>query len=230
MRVLVMLNCAIEGLGLYEQYLRDNDIAYDQHRAYEQQPPPLDRYDIVLVGGTPDPVYRRAEYPYLNAVYETLQGAVRSNKPCFGACGGAQLLAAALGATVRPSTEKEIGIYELTRTADGRDDRLLEGFPDRFESFQWHGDTFDIPNGGRLLVEGEKCRNQMFRRGNVVGVQFHLEITREEAVRWAETYRDELAAFGKTIDGVAREFEGREAGMRESAFRLMRNYIASIST
>lgn len=230
MRVLILLNCAIEGLGLYEQYLSTTGIAYDLVRAYEEQPPALDQYDSIIVGGTPDPVYRRAEYGYLNSVYDLLVRAVQSNKPCLGVCGGAQLLAAAMGATVRPGEVKEIGIYELMLTSDGRTDSLLHGFPDRFESFLWHGDTFEIPRGGTLLVEGQKCSNQMFRCGNVAGVQFHLEISWEEAVGWAETYCDELAALGKTIDVLRREFEGREVKMRELALLLMSNYVASIST
>jgi GMP synthase (glutamine-hydrolysing) len=230
MRALVIVNCAVEDLGWYEVCLAENRVPYDVVRAYEEQLPSLDRYDLFIVGGTPDAVYRRAEYPYLEAEYDLLVDVVRSDKPCFGVCAGAQLLAAALGTDVSANAEMEIGVYNLALTPEGRDDPLLDGFPDRFESFQWHGDTFGIPSGGRLLVEGEKCRNQMFRHGNIVGVQFHLEVTRKEAARWAEAYADELATFGKTAEELIREFEGREAGMRELAFLLMKNYLASIST
>jgi GMP synthase-like glutamine amidotransferase len=205
-------------------------VAYEVVRAYKENPPRISPYGVVIIGGTPDAVYRRDEHPYLRGVYELLESALRSDTPCFGVCGGAQLLAAVLGATVRPHVEKEIGVYELALTAEGRDDPLLDGFPDRFGSFLWHGDAFEIPTGAGHLVEGERCRNQMFRRGNVVGTLFHLEVTPAEAVRWARAYADELAAFGKTVEEIAGEFEGKEARMRELAFLLMKNYMAAIST
>lgn len=228
MRALIIQNCALEGLGLYESYLAEHAEACDIVHAFEEQPPPLDAYDVVVVGGTPDPVYHRSRYAYLSAVYELLKAAVRSDQPCLGVCGGAQLVAAALGAEVRPNPEKEIGFYQLSLTEDGGADSLLRGFPEHFEAFQWHGDTFAIPKGGRRLVEGEKCRNQMFRCGNVVGVQFHLEISREDAVRWAAEYADELTEFGKTADEIAGEFAGREAKVRELAVLLVENYIATL--
>jgi len=76
-----------------------------------------------------------------------------------------------------------------------------------------------------LLVEGEVCRNQMFRQGKVVGVQFHLEATSAEAGAWAKAYPDELAAIGKTPSKVVSECQEHENQMEQLAARLLANFF-----
>lgn len=51
--------------------------------------------------------------------------------------------------------------------------------------FQWHEDTFDVPDDGVLLAKGRVCRNQAFRVGhNAYGLQFHIEVTPEMVEAW----------------------------------------------
>ena len=92
--------------------------------------------------------------------------------------------------------------------------------------FQWHGDTFVIPEGDALLAEGRDCRNQLFRRGNAVAVQFHNEVTAADADAWAVAYADELSDVGKTREQVVAECRAREAPMKELAFRMLDNFFA----
>jgi GMP synthase (glutamine-hydrolysing) len=152
-----------------------------------------------------------------------------ARKPCFGICCGAQLLAQLLGARVGRCEQMEIGGYQVRLTPAGREDPLLDGFPPCFPVFHWHGDTFDVPDGAELLVEGELCRNQLFRRGNVVGVQFHLEVTCEEAETWADVYAGELAGAGKSKAQVSAECRERQPEMEVLAARLLGNFLEIIS-
>jgi len=65
-----------------------------------------------------------------------------------------------------------------------------------FTVFQWHGDTFALPEGAALLAQGEICTNQAFvYRGCAWALQFHLEVTPEMVENWAGIYADELAEF-----------------------------------
>ena len=44
--------------------------------------------------------------------------------------------------------------------------------------FQWHGDTFDLPDGAIHLARSRWCENQAFRYGrHAYGLQFHIEMT-----------------------------------------------------
>jgi GMP synthase (glutamine-hydrolysing) len=76
---------------------------------------------------------------------------------------------------VEANKVKEIGAMPVTLTEDGAADPLFGGFDREFPVFQWHGDTFRIPFGATWLAQSSDCKNQAFRKGNLVGVQFHLE-------------------------------------------------------
>ena len=54
-----------------------------------------------------------------------------------------------------------------------------------FSTFQWHHDSFDIPDGGILLASSTACFHQAFRVGESAwGLQFHPEVTEEIISRW----------------------------------------------
>ena len=225
MTALILQCCGTEDLGLYIDVLTDLGVRLRLVHAYREPIPADTDYDVLMIGGTPDASYRRAEFPYLSAVHDVTCRAGRTDKACFGICCGAQLLAIALGAEARPSPVVEIGLTELALTRTGRADPVLRGFPDRFPAFEWHADTFDVPPGADLLVVGEASRNQMFRKGRAVGVMFHLEVSAEAAGRWARAYADELREAGKTAEEVVAECRVREGEMREVGRRMVGNWL-----
>ena len=56
--------------------------------------------------------------------------------------------------------------------------RPFDGFPETFNAFHWHGETFDLPAGAIHLAQSVGCKNQAFEFGKAaLGVQFHLEVT-----------------------------------------------------
>jgi GMP synthase-like glutamine amidotransferase len=226
MKILAIQNCAVEGFGRYERRLVARGVDYTLVHPYRgQRLPPAEAFDLLLVGGTPISAYAAKEYPFLLAEHRALQGAVAAGKTCLGICCGAQLLAQTLGAEVRRCERMEIGGYQVRLTGAGGEDALLRGFPARFPVFHWHGDTFSLPAGADLLVEGDDCRNQMFRWGSVFGVQFHLEVTADDAALWADAYPDELAEFGKSKAQVVAECRAREDEMMQLADRLIDNLL-----
>ena len=65
-------------------------------------------------------------------------------------------------------------------TPEARKDTLFSRFPERFLAFHWHGDRFTIPPGAKHLASSQACPEQAFvYAGRVVGLQFHLEATKE---------------------------------------------------
>jgi len=229
MRVLVIQNFEVEGLGLHEEYLAERAIETDTIHPYRGDPfPDPGAHDLVIVGGTPVCVREVDRHDFLSRERAFLQERISSSGACFGICFGSQLLASVLGAEVRKNPVMEIGGYRVRLTDTGRSDPLLAGFPEEFPVFHWHGDTFDIPDGAWLLVEGDDCPHQLFRAGNVIGVQFHVEITTPIATRWTVEYADELLKVGKTAEQVIEECRIHEESMRELAVTMMDNLFTLI--
>ena len=117
----------------------------------------------------------------IRAIRET----VDRGKPVLGICLGAQLIAKALGSKVYRNPVKEIGWAQVYWTEQTAVDPLFRGFSRPETVFHWHGETFDLPEGGERLAYSEACANQAFRiAGNVYGMQFHLEVTPEIITDW----------------------------------------------
>ena len=231
MKVLTIQNCAIEGFGPYSRHLRESGVEAEVVHAYRDEPlPPLESAQAVLVHGTPVSVYAPQLPDFLRRELAWLGRALERGMPCLGICGGAQALALLLGAGVRRNPRLEIGAREVRLTAAGRADPLLRDFPGRFPVIEWHGDTFDVPTSGALLAEGDDCRNQMFRHGNVVGLQFHLEADAADVAVWSDAYAGELAEAGRTKDEVVAECRSLEAAMDPLARALMTRFLEGVAS
>ena len=136
------------------------------------------------------------------------------------------MLAMVLGGEVKRSPSKEVGGYTARLTDSGVNDPLFEGFPEEFPVFHWHTDMFTVPPGGQLLAVGDPCPIQAYRMDNVWGVIFHLEITSEDAKRWANAYPEEPAIIGKTVEQVIKECEETESEMTRLASKLVNNFLS----
>jgi GMP synthase-like glutamine amidotransferase len=226
-RVLFLQNCPEEGFGRYATRLHEQGLGHDIVQAYEEESVPRpDRYGAIIVGGTPISVNEIQRHDFLLAEEHYLKKALDLGKAVLGICFGAQLLARLLGATVRKNPVMEIGAYPVHLTAAGRSDPLFQGFPKAMPVFHWHGDTFDIPPWGLRLATGQDCANQAFRMGSAVGLQFHLEVTAEEAGSWADAYPGELHLVAKSKARVVRECREHEPLMAELAGRLLDNFLS----
>ena len=103
----------------------------------------------------------------------------------MGICLGAQLLAKAAGAKVKKDSRGEIGFFNVEFTKKSHDDPLFSGLGKSMKVFQWHNDSFNIPEGGVLLAEAKECKNQAFKVGGCAyGLQFHIESTPEMIKKW----------------------------------------------
>jgi GMP synthase (glutamine-hydrolysing) len=146
--------------------------------------PSEDSCDAWIVLGGLMSAYEGDRFSFLDAEIALLRKLLHLNRPVFGICLGAQLLAAAAGARVYPRRPKEIGFCELRLTPAADDDPLLKGLSWPMSVFEWHGDTFDLPVDAIRLASTERFENQAFRLGSLVyAFQFHLEFT-PDIVAW----------------------------------------------
>jgi GMP synthase (glutamine-hydrolysing) len=178
-------------------------IRYVNFARHPDVQPSLDGYDGLVVLGGPMSVNDADRLPHLRTEMKLIEDAMKRNLPVLGICLGAQLIAKTLGSGVYVNKEKEIGWYDVSPTDHAERDPLLRAFQKTEKIFQWHGETFDIPQTGLHLAFSSLCANQAFRYGaNVYGFQFHLEVDEGMIHRWLRVgeNRDEIAALGGKID------------------------------
>jgi GMP synthase (glutamine-hydrolysing) len=151
----------------------------------DEQLPSVRELDWLVIMGGPMNVYEESVFPWLRAEKRLIRQAVEQRKIVLGICLGAQLIADALGARVRSNGQKEIGWYPVFKTdSETGQAAVLSAIPDGLEVLHWHGDTFDLPEGAVRLGRSAACKNQGFVLvERVVGLQFHLEITRPNLER-----------------------------------------------
>jgi GMP synthase (glutamine-hydrolysing) len=203
-KLLVCQHVAHELLGTLNPILKRAGfrIRYVNFARHPDAQPSLDGYDGLVILGGPMSVNDSHRLAHLTTEMKLIEAAMKKNLPVLGICLGAQLIAKSLGANVYPNREKEIGWYDISPTDEAENDPLLAAFEKTEKIFQWHGETFDIPNTGLHLAFSSRCAHQAFRYGeNVYGLQFHLEVDEPMIQRWLRVpdNRKEIAALGADI-------------------------------
>lgn len=160
--------------------------------------------DLLIVLGGPIGVHERSDHPFLDIEIEAVRARLRDRRPTLGICLGAQVMAAALGARVHPGDQgREIGWKPITLTDAGRNSALapLGSQP----VLHWHGDTFSLPEGARLLASTEQYPNQAFAVGrHALALQFHIEASASGLEHWYVGHTCELGQAGIAIGALRR--------------------------
>ncbi len=176
-RVLALQHIWDDPLGLLATFLDEYDIAYDIVNVEHATIPDPTAYDALIVLGGSQHVNDDEKYPYFIEEKRLICKAVERGIPYLGICLGGQLLAVALGATVKRHTMTEIGFFDIPLTEEGKTDPLYAGLPGFHKVFHWHEDTFDIPQDGVHLAANENTLYQAFRYGTCAyGLQYHIEL------------------------------------------------------
>ncbi len=195
----------------------------DAHRG-EPLPNPDDVSGVVVFGGVQH-ADQTDRYPFLGAEQDLLRRAADGGVPVLGICLGGQVLALAMGARLRPSPVMEFGYTPITPTPEGERDPVMSVFEAGDRVFHWHEDTFDLPDGATLLLEGEHVRNQAFRYGERAwGVQFHPEVTADVIEGWLSVAGDTASKWGKTPDDIREEGRRFLADEEKRAREMIRRF------
>ena len=211
--ILLIRNDRVDTFGVARRALTDAGAPTRVWDAIEGEPAPtLDDVSGVIVFGSTYNIEHADEQPFIEQEAAISRACVDRGLPLLGVCFGAQLLAWSLGARVSKADVREVGFEAITPTLAGATDELLSPYEPGDRVFQWHMDTFDLPDGAELLATGERVTNQAFRVGPTAwGVQFHFEIDGAEIDLWLEEFAREgdlARGWGKSADRV-REEAGR---------------------
>lgn len=215
---------AFEDAGTLGPVLAERGIGLTYLQAGRDDLSPALDADLVLILGGPISVYEFERYPFLTDELKLIEAVVKKGTPVVGICLGAQALAAVLAARVYPGAEKELGWDQLTLTEEGKASPLgvLEGL----HILNWHGDTFDLPSGATRLASTTITPNQAFAYGpNVLALQFHVELPKEDMERWLIGHTLELANSNVDL-GEMRATTARYApATNEASHRLFNDWL-----
>lgn len=188
MKIHYLQHVPFEGLGNIASWVRQRGHSLSVTHLFQNAalPDPAAIDGLVVMGG-PMSVNQEGKFSWLAAEKEFLSKYVALKKPVLGICLGSQLLAEVLGAAVYPNRYKEIGWFPIELNQAARQSPFFHNCPHRLRVFHWHGDTYDLPDGARLLASSQACRHQAFVCDDfLVGLQFHLEVTPESIASLAQ--------------------------------------------
>ncbi len=188
-KIVVVKHAENEGSGSIGDFFRHTTWELQTVELYKGRSlsAAMDDIAAVVTMGGPMNVYEEEKYPFLKAENIFIKQVLEKEIPYLGICLGSQLLAKACGAAVLKAPQKEIGWFDVTLTLEAAHDPLFQGLAGSLEVFQWHEDTFIVPDGGMLLATSEVCKNQAFRYGkNAYGLQFHFEVTPDLIWSWVK--------------------------------------------
>lgn len=229
--VIAIRHVAFEDLGSFEQTLVSDGCSVRYLQAGVDDLELVQRLDpdLLVVLGGPIGANDESDYPFLGQEIALLEARYENDRPTLGICLGAQLMARAMDAEVRPGPRKEIGWAPLTLTDAGRASCLqtLGVAP----VLHWHGDMFAIPSGATCLAATPDCPNQAFANGATqLALQFHPEVTVEGLERWYIGHAHELSTEGVALSRLRDDSRRFGPGLETLGGQLLRRWLAQAMT
>ncbi len=159
----------------------------------EELPGDFSPYAGLIVMGGPMGANDGDRFPFLQREIELIRHWVDTDRPLLGICLGSQLMAKALGGEVYRGEHWEVGWTPVRFTEEACRDGFFRGCPDDYAVFQWHHDTFTLPEGATLLAYNDLYENQAFRYGKkAYALQFHPEMTEKLIRLWIDLNHESL--------------------------------------
>lgn len=156
----------------------------------DEVPDDLRGYEGLMILGSQDSVYDNK--PYIQTDLQLLAAAEKAGVPYLGICLGAQLLAHYIGGSVYKGI---LGAMRQFGPISVKTDDAI--FGDELVGatiFQWHQDTFTLPDTATVLATDGGYPLQAFKWGkNFYGVQFHPEVNAEVITRWVNRDEPQMA-------------------------------------
>ena len=230
MRTLVLQHIACEPPGVFEDVL--NERGAELHRVELDEGEPLPdwrEFDAIVAMGGPMSVWTTTR------CRGSQTRSARSARPFApelrtGACAWA--FSSSPHRSERGSTRgrsPRSGCCPVSMTGEARSDPVFGEAPHELVTLQWHGDTFDLPDGAVRLASSPAYANQAFRFERAYGVQFHLEVSAEMAREWAEV-PEYVASLERTFGAEAAPtflaaIEARADEMRSTGRALFERWL-----
>ncbi|BCG96686.1 type 1 glutamine amidotransferase [Mesorhizobium sp. 131-2-1] len=196
MRVLVVQNFDSEGLGQIGAALVEAGADIDLRKPYngEALPGHSGEHDAMVVLGGAQNALDDELCPYFPELLDLTRDFADKDRSVLGICLGSQLLARAFGGENQIGGATEFGWHRVSLTPAAKTDPVLAALPENFPIFEWHDDTFVLPENAVRLAGSTVAENQAFRLGRAVyGFQFHFEADTPMVRDWSTSFAAVIA-------------------------------------
>jgi len=190
-RIFRHINCSTPGYLC--AFLSGRDVPFEVACIGEGTTVPDSLNDVsglIFMGGPGDV---NSPLAWMREEEALIRRAADHGTPVLGVCLGAQMISKAMGGSVSSDYRLEVGWHKLRSVAGTHGQSWFKYLPPEFEAFQWHAHDFTLPPGATPLLTSECTPNQAFSMGNMLAMQFHLEIS-------AETVRSLTREFATDLE------------------------------
>ena len=235
MNIHIVMHESFEAPGAIETWAALNSSVVTYTRLYRGDtfPDDVNNFDFLIVmGGPQSPDTTVAECPHFDAEREVafIKKAIDADKWLLGVCLGAQLIGEALGAKFDHSPNREIGMYELILTEDGKSDPVIGTFPEKFMVGHWHGDMPGLTPESKVLATSEGCPRQIVRYSpKIYGFQCHFEFTPESIEGMIQNCGHELEEYkGLPYIETAEKLRTNDYGLINAKLFMFLDYMKTV--
>ena len=232
--VYILRHIECEGPGYLEKVLYRKDIPFQLIAIDEDDPVPASPQScsgLVLMGG---PMSANDDDEWIKQEITLIQNAIEHRLPVLGHCLGGQLIAKALGATIKNNPVREIDWYPVYRADPHATPGWLTHFRIPQNVFHWHEETFELPEGAQHLLSSDHCLNQAFQyEDNVLAFQCHIEMTDDMVGELSQLYSDQLKEPPDTVQShhdMLADVEYYMANMHKLADEIYNDWLSKLET
>ena len=231
--VAIFRHAPTEGPGYFATVLDRHHIPWQVIKVDAGEAVPADPRafsGLAFMGG---PMSVNDDLPWIMPVLQLIRAGVDADVPVLGHCLGGQLISKALGGVVSRNPVKEIGWGEVSVLDTPLARQWFGHAPQSFVSFHWHGENFTVPAGAQRVLTNAYCENQAFVLGKHLGMQCHIEMTREMVEAWCQTGAREInrspGPAVQTVEAIKTDLERRLAALHRAADGVYKRWISGLS-
>lgn len=200
MKIHIIMHESFEAPGAIEEWIRNkgHEVTYTRLYKGDVLPDGSNCDFLIVMGGPQSPATTTAECPHFDAKKEIalIKKTAEQGKLLLGVCLGAQLIGEAFGAQFEHSPNREIGVFPVTLTDEGKQDPIIGAFPETFLVGHWHGDMPGLTPEAKTLATSKGCPRQIVcYTPKVYGFQCHFEFTPEVIEGLIEASVEEREAY-----------------------------------